>query len=103
MLFITTRTLTRNAALGVGIKAVPALTSPSELDDDEGASPRQAVYMNSKDSISRPSHSPTHLRSSGQFNLSCSSSALHSIMEQGTLRFLGLHDTWLIRHVQAAW
>ena len=41
MLFLTTRTLTRNAALGVGIKAVPALTSPSELDDDEADDDRE--------------------------------------------------------------
>ena len=71
-------------ALGVGIKALPALTSPSDLDDDEyGGSPRQAVYSGAKDPSSKQEKHHPHFRTSGQFNQSYSSSALHSIMEQG--------------------
>ncbi|KAH9893343.1 hypothetical protein C8Q73DRAFT_746102 [Cubamyces lactineus] len=77
--------------LGVGSKAVPALNSPSDLEEDEYPSPRQAVYTNTRDVTPKaPGHSPprdgaTNVRSSFQFNQSYSSSALHSIMEQGGL------------------
>ncbi|KAI0664325.1 hypothetical protein C8Q70DRAFT_905421 [Cubamyces menziesii] len=77
--------------LGVGSKAVPALNSPTDLEEDEYPSPRQAVYTNTREVAPKtPGHaSPrdgaTNVRSSFQLNQSYSSSALHSIMEQGGL------------------
>ncbi|KAI0773246.1 hypothetical protein BD413DRAFT_473180 [Trametes elegans] len=74
--------------LGVGNKAIPALNSPSNLEEDEYASPRQAVYSSSKDATPKANlgrDGATNVRSSFQFNQSYSSSALHSIMEQGGL------------------
>lgn len=80
-----------HTALGVGNKAIPALTSPMDLEEDEYSSPRQAVYSNTKDvafkDIARDGE--TNVRSSSQFNQSHSSAALHSIMEQGTSIPLG--------------
>ncbi|KAI0352098.1 hypothetical protein OH77DRAFT_816660 [Trametes cingulata] len=76
--------------LGVGNKALPALNSPSDLEEDEYGSPRQAVYSNTKDvqprgPLGRDISGAGNVRSSFQFNQSYSSSALHSIMEQGGL------------------
>ncbi|KAI0831876.1 hypothetical protein BC628DRAFT_1407464 [Trametes gibbosa] len=75
--------------LGVGNKAIPALTSPMDLEEDDYLSPRQAVYSSTKDvgaskgTLGRDG--ATNVRSSHQYNQSHSSSALHSIMEQGGL------------------
>ncbi|KAI0628055.1 hypothetical protein C8Q77DRAFT_1245956 [Trametes polyzona] len=74
--------------LGVGTKALPALNSPLDLEEDEYLSPRQAVYANTKDAAAKGLQGrdgAANVRSSYQFNQSYSSSALHSIMEQGGL------------------
>ncbi|KAI0689456.1 hypothetical protein C8T65DRAFT_746171 [Cerioporus squamosus] len=68
--------------LGVGIKALPGLNSPTDIEEDEFGSPRQPVYVGNKDPLGRVP-GPANPRSSYQFNQSVSSSALHSIMEQG--------------------
>ncbi|KAI0738700.1 hypothetical protein C8Q80DRAFT_1113412 [Daedaleopsis nitida] len=73
--------------LGVGTKAIPALNSPDIEEDDFGSSLRGAVYTTSRDAMQKPGIGPSHMnpRVSYQFNQSYSSSALHSIMEQGGL------------------
>ncbi|EIW58488.1 uncharacterized protein TRAVEDRAFT_124042 [Trametes versicolor FP-101664 SS1] len=74
--------------LGVGNKALPALTSPMDMEEDDYPSPRQAVYSNLKDVAFKgvPREGTSNVRSSFQSNnQSHSSSALHSIMEQGGL------------------
>ncbi|RPD57168.1 hypothetical protein L227DRAFT_565479 [Lentinus tigrinus ALCF2SS1-6] len=68
--------------LGVGSKAVPGLTPPTDIEEDEFISPRQAVYTDHKEPLGRVPGT-ANPRSSYQFNQSYSSSALHSIMEQG--------------------
>ncbi|OSD04719.1 hypothetical protein PYCCODRAFT_1363220 [Trametes coccinea BRFM310] len=70
--------------LGVGSKALPALNSPEELEQDDYPSPRQPVYSSTRDVAPRRDEA-SNVRSSYQFNQSHSSSALHSIMEQGGL------------------
>ncbi len=75
-------------ALGVGSKAVPALTSPMDLDEDEYGSLREAVYTGVRDpSMSKVGilgrNGRRNVRSSIHFKQSYSSSALHGIMEQG--------------------
>ncbi|KAI0642307.1 hypothetical protein C8Q79DRAFT_1003202 [Trametes meyenii] len=72
--------------LGVGNKAIPGLNSPTDLEEDEYPSPRQAVYSSTREVppkgvVCRDGNT----KSSFQFNQSYSSSALHSIMEQGGL------------------
>ncbi|KAI8995219.1 hypothetical protein BD414DRAFT_234700 [Trametes punicea] len=74
--------------LGVGNKALPALNSPSDMDEDEYASPRQAVYSSTRDVAPKANlnrDGSANVRSVYQFSQSYSSSALHSIMEQGGL------------------
>ncbi|KAI0364370.1 hypothetical protein BV20DRAFT_974568 [Pilatotrama ljubarskyi] len=74
--------------LGVGNKALPGLNSPTDFEEDEYPSPRQAVYSSTKDVHSKGPvgrDAAGNARSSFQFNQSYSSSALHSIMEQGGL------------------
>ena len=82
--------LTSEVALGVGTKAIPALTSPTEEEDDfSGLSPRGAVYTSAKEhmptKVGTPKDGQQNVRSSLLLNQSYSSSALHSIMEQGML------------------
>lgn len=58
-----------------------------DMEEDDYPSPRQAVYSNLKDVAFKgvPREGTSNVRSSFQFNnQSHSSSALHSIMEQGT-------------------
>ncbi|CDO68388.1 hypothetical protein BN946_scf184815.g35 [Trametes cinnabarina] len=75
--------------LGVGVKALPALNSPEDLEQDEYANLRQPVYSSTRDaglsSTLAARDGATNVRSSYPFNQSHSSSALHSIMEQGGL------------------
>ncbi|KAH9939060.1 uncharacterized protein BXZ73DRAFT_44250 [Epithele typhae] len=66
--------------LGVGSKSLPALTSAGDLDDDDWVSSR---HSDTKNPLPKVPHA--HFRTSGQFSPSYSSSALHSIMEQGGL------------------
>ncbi len=72
-------------ALGVGIKAIPALDTPTDIDEDED--PRAAVYAGAKEHVPKVGllglDGYVDVRSSFQFNQSYSSSALHSIMDQG--------------------
>ncbi|KAI1791886.1 hypothetical protein LXA43DRAFT_888392 [Ganoderma leucocontextum] len=84
--------------LGVGCKAVPALTSSTDLDEDEYGSPRQAVYTGTKDPsvpkvriVGRDGHH--YVRSSLHLNQSYSSSALHGIMEQAGLVEISTNPT----------
>lgn len=57
-----------------------------DMEEDDYPSSRQAVYSDSKDVAFKgvPRDGASNVRASFQFNQSHSSSALHSIMEQGT-------------------
>lgn len=73
-------------ALGVGTKALPGLNSPTDIEEDDFGSPRGVVYSSgAKDPMPKvgPGRDVQNVRSSLHFNQSHSSSALHSIMEQG--------------------
>ncbi|KZT07233.1 uncharacterized protein LAESUDRAFT_742984 [Laetiporus sulphureus 93-53] len=75
--------------LGVGIKAIPALMMPAELHADAFGTPSSATRTMPPSCITQadilPDHPELHAALQAQSQGSRSSSALHSIMEQGGL------------------